>query len=303
MDLKTVPPLIEGLRAEISALEEQIAPRKEVVNVLCRLLGQPAPFQHVSLGISSPPPSSFSVPVSEHIFPAGLPRTAAEREGADGLLPDQRRRGPSRTKPRQPRTPAQGGWAKLREDLLAQLPDEFTTADIKRVSAQTDPGADYLAKKWTAAGVAGLVEKGRPKHPARYAKAHVSTRPEADAPQDLPTAPKPARARKARVEAKPAPAQIVAPPEPRLVAGRLAAIEGELVIDALRRALEHMPERFTKLDLLKVLPLALTSGVKEQLIGENIAELRRLGELKFSPWKRVDGLSEYMRGDAGKGVR
>lgn len=79
-------------------------------------------------------------------------------------------------------------------------------------------------------------------------------------------------------------------------AGRLPYIEGENVIDGIRRALPLMPKTFCKPELMARLPLHMTSGTYEKLIGQNMTELRQAGELAFDETKRSDGLQGYQHG-------
>lgn len=314
-----VPPLIEELSAEVTALEQRIAVRKQAVNSLCEITGVPVRYSRIDLRELTVAGGAVPIhtPLSREVFPGRRLHDLADHEDADGNLPGGRKQKATSLPKGGPREKS-AGKAGTFTDHVRQIvkglgAKTFAGPDVRALLTLPEPKNGVSFALWQICKLDRAIEftgerrgqeklyRNKPVNPAVEKKLREIKRGLETVFTDTAISPKPAPPRPKgnapALDLRPRP-----PLPPLLNDGRLVEIEGELVIDSLRRAIGLMPERFTKPDVVKVLPLGLTSGLKEKLIGENFAELRRLGEIKFSPWKRADELSEYMRGPDWKGV-
>jgi hypothetical protein len=282
---------IEELDAAIRHGEQQITEKKQAVNTLCELIGQPVRFALLN---------------GERTVAPFIP-TLADRERPDGTLP-----GEVKIKHREPRSepavvvkkkkaatapPARvdGRKTELRAKVLSYLQAAKVPVDLYQlaegVSAERT-AVDYHVQSLLTAKQIHCTRKGRPGLRGQFWHSPEPPAPKLEKGQGSTflfgnrAEGKPAKVEKPKAVAKAAPVAVA-----RHTA-RLALLPGETTDVAVRRVVAGLGATFTRVEIDEFCPSVFT-GVA---IGEAVKRLREAGVLKFCDYQPSGQPATYERG-------
>jgi hypothetical protein len=258
MKLETIHAAIEEIDGDIQQTLASLDEKKATVNTLCRLIGRP--LLYATDGRRDNASTLKQV----------MERTLADKEDANGKLPpESSREGAKAAKEKKAETAtkrAGRGPSPLQAQVEAFVNNAAAPVDLDAISAHCKSERNTVAYQIAGLMSRGLVvcvRRGKSGAPGLYWKKGAKVI------ESEPT--------------KPPKQERVVLPAPQVVtsSGRLPAIEGENVVDAIRRVVSRIPEPFSRADIEAHLPLPITQGTPGQLIGQNIIDLRKGGELEF----------------------